>query len=256
MILTLDVGNSHIYGGVFENEVNILQFRKPSSYTISSDEMGVFFRSVLRENDIDPTAIKHIAVCSVVPDLDHSIRNCCLKYFKKNPFFLKSGIKTGISIKYKNPSEVGADRIANSIAATTTFKDQNLIIVDFGTATTFCAITKDRAYLGGVIAPGPRLWMESLEANTAKLPKVEIKKTNLTIGKTTVESIQTGIYFGHLGMTKEIISNIIRDEFSGEKPVVIGTGGFSRLFEDENIFDHIDSNLVHKGLLYALKMNI
>lgn len=256
MILALDVGNSHIYGGVFKDDKIILQFRKPSSYSISSDEMGVFFRSVLRENDIDPGEIDHISVCSVVPDIDHSIRNCCLKYFKKTPFFLKAGIKTGISIKYKNPSEVGADRIANSIAATQAFPNENIIIVDFGTATTFCVINKDRHYIGGAIAPGPRLWMESLEQNTAKLPKVEIVKSSMSIGKSTVESIQTGIYYGHLGMTKELIANITKNEFNGERPIVIGTGGFSSLFESEKIFDHIDTNLVHKGLFLALKMNI
>jgi type III pantothenate kinase len=178
MILSLDVGNTTIHGGVFDGDTLKAQFRRTSEFRASSDELGIFLRSVLRENDIDPTQITHIAICSVVPDAIHSLRNACLKYFKINPFLLQAGVKTGLKIKYRNPLEVGADRIANSIAGTLLYPDKNLLIVDFGTATTFCAITKEKDYLGGVIIAGLKISMEALETKTAKLPSVPVSTTD------------------------------------------------------------------------------
>lgn len=255
MILCLDVGNSQIYGGVVNNEEIIKTFRHSTASKSSSDEIGLFLRSVLRENATDPDAINKIAISSVVPDLIYSLRNACRKYFDLNPFVLQAGVKTGLKIKYRNPLEVGADRIANSIAAVNKYPNRDLIIVDFGTATTFCAITKDRDYLGGAIVPGLRVAMESLEAKTAKLPTVEIVKSKFAVGRSTVESIQTGLYHSHLFTTKGMIEKITNENFS-EKPIVLGTGGFSRLYEDENLFDEIHSNLVLEGLYIALKNNI
>lgn len=255
MILALDVGNSQIYGGVFEKDDLKFRFRKTSKSGSSSDETGVFLRQVLRENGVDPSEIRQIVLCSVVPDVVHSIRNACKKYFNMSPFVLQAGVKTGLRIQYRNPLEVGADRIANSIAATHLYPNKNLIIVDLGTATTFCAIAKNRDYMGGSIIAGLRLNMEALESNTAKLPSVEIVACKETLGRSTVESIQSGLYFGHLGAMKELASRISKESFDGEKPFVIGTGGFSSLFEDEDIFDVIQPDLVLKGLLLALKMN-
>ena len=166
MILALDVGNSQIYGGVFEKDKLVFQFRRSSRDGVSSDELGVFFHTVLSTNGIDPKKIHHVATCSVVPELIHSIRGSCQKYFSTTPFVLQAGVKTGLKIKYRNPLEVGADRIANAIAATHQFPNQPLIIVDFGTATTFDVVTAERDYLGGLIVPGFRLAMESLESGT------------------------------------------------------------------------------------------
>lgn len=151
MVLCLDVGNTQIHGGVFNKEELILQFRRTSRQHYSSDELGVFFRTVLRENNIEPEVIKRISVCSVVPDINHSLRSACLKYFRTEPFFLKPGVKTGLKIKYRNPLEVGTDRIANAIAVTHLYPNKNIIVVDFGTATTFCVISKSKEYLGGII---------------------------------------------------------------------------------------------------------
>jgi type III pantothenate kinase len=255
MILTLDIGNSQIYGGVFDKEDIKVRFRKNSKGGASSDEIGIFLRSVLRENDIDPSKIKQIAMCSVVPDVVHSLKNACKKYFNINPFVLQAGVKTGLKINYRNPVEVGADRIANAIAATHLFPKKDLIVVDLGTATTFCAINQDKEYLGGSIVAGQRLNMEALESKTAKLPTVEIISAKETLGRSTVESIQSGLYFGHVGMMKEISKNLSKECFSGEKPYIIGTGGFSGLFEKEKVFDTVQPDLVLKGLLIALKMN-
>lgn len=255
MVLCLDVGNTQIHGGVFKREELIIQFRRTSRQHYSSDELGVFFRNVLRENNIEPGVINRISVCSVVPDINHSLRSACLKYFNTEPFFLKPGTKTGLKIKYRNPLEVGTDRIANAIAVTHLYPNKNIIVVDFGTATTFCVISKEKEYLGGIILPGIRISMEALESNTAQLPIVEIKKIDDVVGKSTVESIQSGLFYGHIGITKEINSRIANESFKGEEVLIIGTGGFSRLFENENLFDHIIPTLVLQGLYYAYLMN-
>ncbi len=255
MVLCIDVGNTQIHGGVFDGEVLAAQFRKTSRQQFSSDEAGVFLRSVLRENKIDPDSIKDISICSVVPDLNHSLRSACLKYFNIEPFFLKPGVKTGLKIKYRNPLEVGADRIANAIAATHLYPNKNLIVVDFGTATTFCVISSAKEYLGGIILPGIKISMEALESHTAQLPIVEIKKVEEVVGKSTVESIQSGLYHGQIGMVRELKTKITNEAFKDEEPIVLATGGFSRLFEEEKLFKEILPTLVLKGLFYAYKMN-
>ena len=255
MILCLDVGNTQIVGGVFDGDDLAVQFRVTSTAKPSSDELGIFLRSALRENGIDPARIEQIAFCSVVPDIVHSLRNAFRKYFDVEPFVLQAGVKTGLKIRYRNPLEVGSDRIADAIAATYMFPDQNLIIVDFGTATTVEAVTRERDYLGGMIMPGLRLAMESLEANTAKLPAVEIISPKTIVGRSTSESIQSGLYFGHLGAILYAIERITNEEFGGERPMVISTGGFSSLFRDLHIFDHTLPDLLLRGLLHALRMN-
>ena len=255
MILTIDVGNTQILGGLFDKNELVLQFRKTTKQTFSSDEVGIFLRSVLRENDFDPSDIEYVAICSVVPDRNHSLLSGIRKYFIPDPFLLEAGVKTGLKIKYKNPHEVGSDRIANAVAATKQYPNQNIIIVDFGTATTFCVISKSSEYLGGVIIPGIRISMEGLEKQTAKLPRVEIKSIESSYGKTTIESIQIGLYSGQIGMIKEITKNIVNEAFQGIKPIIIGTGGFSTLFANSELFDVVDSNLVLNGLYETLKMN-
>jgi type III pantothenate kinase len=255
MILCLDVGNSQIYGGVFDGDKINVRFRKISKTGASSDELGLFLRTVLRENGIDPENIKQIAICSVVPDIVHSLKNCCQKYFKINPFILAAGAKTGLKIKYKNPLELGADRIANAIGATLLYPKKNLIVIDFGTATTFCAINREKEYLGGLIMPGLRLSMEALESKTSRLPAVEIIAPKELVGRSTVENIQAGLYYGNLAIIKDISRRIREDYLNDEKAMVIGTGGFSRLFEKEKVFDALLPDLILIGMKHALKLN-
>lgn len=260
MILSLDVGNTTIHGGVFDGDQLLMQFRRTSEFRASSDELGVFLRSVLRENSIDPSRIDKIAICSVVPDAIHSLRNACVKYFGVNPFLLQAGVKTGLKVKYRNPIEVGADRIANAIAGTHLYPNENLLIVDFGTATTFCAVNREKEYLGGVIIAGMRISMEALETKTAKLPSVEIVSMREALGRSTVESIQSGLYYGQVGTVREINRKLIDECFAddvkaGSKPRVLATGGFAGLFEKEGLFDEIIPDLVLKGLNLALRMN-
>lgn len=255
MILCLDVGNSQIFGGVFQDNDLIFNFRANSQQGTSSDQIGVFLKSVLRENHIDSNKIQKVAIASVVPSIDYSLRSAVLKYLKIEPFFLKAGVKTGLKIKYHNPLEVGADRIADAIAASHQFPNRNIIIGDFGTASVFCAINKNKEYLGGAILPGMRLSMEALAHNTAKLHSVEIINPENVVGRSTTESIQSGLYFGHLGAIKEFTTRITSTHFQNETPIIIGTGGFSHLFADEKLFTIIVPDLVLLGLKIALNLN-
>lgn len=257
MILALDVGNSQIYGGLYDGEKRLFHFRRSSRDGASSDEMGLFLRSVIRENGADPRHVERIAICTVVPAGLHSLRGACVKYFDREPFVLQAGVRTGLRIKYRNPVEVGADRIANAIGATELFPGKNLIVIDFGTATTFCAVTAEKDYLGGMIVPGLRLMMEALGTKTAKLPSVEIVAPPEIVGRSTVESIQSGLYFGTLGMIREVSREIRSKYFEpSTETLVVGTGGFSHLFEKEGIFDRHVPDLVLTGLIHALKKNL
>jgi type III pantothenate kinase len=255
MLLALDVGNTQIFCGVFVDDELKVQFRRTSTTRSSSDELGVFLRAALRENDVDPAAIDMVVACSVVPDLNYSINACCQKYFGVEPLMLRPGIKTGLKIRYKDPKEVGADRIADAMGAVKLYPDRNLIIVDFGTATTVCAVTKAREFLGGNIVPGVRLAMDALETRTAQLPSVEIRPMRSAIGKTTIESIQSGLYWSNVGMVRELVKRITEEVFEDEPPLVIGTGGFAHLFDREDLFDAVVPDLILEGLLEALRLN-
>lgn len=256
MLLCLDVGNTHILGGVFDKDSLLARFRYATHLIGTADQLGIFLINILRVNGIDPEKITATAVASVVPSCDFTLRHTISLYFNSSYFVLQSGVKTGLNIKYKNPNEVGADRIANAIGAVSAFPNKNIIIVDMGTATTLCAISKKRDYLGGVIYPGMRLGMESLKLNTAKLMEVDIEMISSRIGRTTRESIQTGLYYGQLGALKEIIGGIKNEVFADEPVTVVGTGGFAQLYKDKVLFDEIVPDLVLKGLCKAYEYSL
>ena len=255
MLLCLDVGNSQILGGVYDGVDLKATFRRASSIRASSDEFGIFFRTVLRENLIDPEAIDMAGICSVVPDVVHSLRNCFRKYFRFEPFVLQPGVKTGLKIQYRNPLEVGADKIANALGGMTRFPGRNLLIVDFGTATTLCAITKNKEYLGGVITPGIHSSMAMLESKTARLPAVEIVKPAEVLGRSSVESIQSGLYHGALATVRWLTKSITDEQFANDRPVVLGTGGYGRLFAQEHLFDAFVPELPLIGLKRAVELS-
>ncbi|MBX3709418.1 MAG: type III pantothenate kinase [Gammaproteobacteria bacterium] len=251
MLLGLDIGNTHILGGVFDQDHLVARFRYATHLIGTADQFGIFLVNILQINNIKLEDISATAVSSVVPSCDYTIRHTISLYIKSPYFMLRAGVKTGLNIKYKNPNEVGADRIANAIGAVNAFPNKNLIIVDMGTATTLDAITKRRDYLGGAILPGMRLGMESLRTNTAKLMEVDIEKPSTYIGRTTRESIQTGLYYGQLGALKEIILGMKHEVFHAEPTLIIGTGGFSQLFKEKALFDVILPDLVLQGLCKA-----
>ena len=255
MLLCLDIGNTQIHGGVFDGDALRCQFRKSSQPLGSTDELGIFFVSVLRENGIDPRSIGSVAVCSVVPAALHPIRGASKQYFGREPFVLQAGVKTGLKVRYRNPLEVGADRIAGAIAAIQRSPSTNLIVVDCGTATTFDVVTSGGDYLGGVILPGVGVSAETLASRTAKLPRVEIARPESVLGRSTVESIQSGLYHGHTGAIRHIVEGLAREAFGGKRPHVVGTGGFARMLEEEHLFDEIVPELVLLGLWHAERLN-
>ena len=255
MILTLDVGNSELFGGLFDGHDLTLRFRKTARPSVSSDELGLFLRHVLHENHADPSRVDQIALCSVVPEAIYSLRSCCRKYFGIDPLVLQAGAKTGLKIRYRNPLEVGPDRIAHASGGMHLHPGRNLIIVDFGTATTLDVVNASRDYLGGIIMAGLRMAMGALEANTARLPTVEIVPPSTLVGRSTIESIQSGLFFGNRATIRELTREIREQAFRGEPAVVIGTGGLSRLFENEGLFDVLLPDLVLVGLRQALSLN-
>ena len=191
----------------------------------------------------------------MVPEVLYPSNACCQKYFNLEPFVLQAGVKTGLQIVYRSPLEVGADRIANAIAVTHLFPGQNAIIIDLGTATTFCAISATKQYLGGVIMPGMKMSMKALESGASKLGSVEIVERQQVLGKTTNESIQSGLFYGARGAMKEIIEGLTQGAFKGQQPIIIGTGGFTSVFRNANIFNEILPDLVLKRLYLAHKIN-
>ncbi len=255
MILCLDIGNTHIYAGIFIDDEIKLRFRYPSVQTCTSDVLGLFLRDVLRENGFHPDDVDAISLCSVVPSLDYSVNSACRKYFNLTPLELKPGIKTGINLEVKNPLEVGADRIANAVAAVNHFPHKNIIVIDFGTATTICAINKDKAYLGGAIMPGLKVSMESLASSAAKLSTVDIVEPEHALGKSTQANIQAGIYYGQLGGIKAIIARLQETTFTKEPPVILATGGYAHLFAGKKLFSVSIPDLVLHGLRLIWEKN-
>lgn len=256
-MLCLDVGNTQIYGGVFNETGEIIhRFRMTTSTVKTSDEIGIFLKSVLIQNEVDISKIQRVGVCSVVPQQDYSLKNAILKYFKVQPFFLEAGVKTGVQIKSSNPKEVGADRIATAIAGAHLFENRNLIIVDFGTATTVDVVASNKDYLGGVILAGVRLNADALGLRTAKLPSVQIQKPEKIVGRTTVECIQSGLFYGTVGSIKEIVSRIKDESFANSETYVVATGGFAGFFKGEGLFDLEAPDLVLDGLRICYLKNI
>lgn len=255
MLLCLDVGNTQIFGGLFDAHHQLNMRFRLSSKSQTSDEFAIFLIQVLKENQIQPKEVKKIAISSVVPHLDYSIRAACIKYFSITPFFIHSQMKTTLDIQYIQARELGADRIANAIAAIEMFPKENIIIIDFGTAMTFCAINDNSVYLGGSIFPGMRLLVDTLAKNTAKLPVVEVIPMSHAVAKTTVTGIQSGIYFGTLGACRELIKHYREEVFHHQPVKIIATGGFSGLFEKTGIYDEHVPDLILHGIRLGAKEN-
>lgn len=254
MIICLDIGNSQIYGGVFDESGLLLRFRHKTETENSADQLGVFLKTVLRENDILPTAVKRIAICSVVPSVDFSVRAACKKYFNIEPFFLETGAKTGILIKTKNPAETGSDLIASAIGAVTKYPNTNIVVADFGTVTTYTYISKNKEFLGATFLPGFRLSMNVL-GKAAKLFSVEIMKPGALMGRSTAECIQSGLYYQQLGVLREVISRASDEIFNKEKFMLIATGGFACFLNEEKLFDVVDPDIILEGLKIVLDKN-
>jgi len=254
MLLALDVGNTQIFAGVFDKDL-LFRFRKSSQVIFTADELGLFLRQILREHEVSPNDITAIAVSSVVPDLSHTIATCARKYFGVEPFFIRSGIKTGIKITTVYGEKLGADRLSDLVGAQQIRPDENLIVLDFGTANTYDALSKDKEYKGGCITAGLGTRLKALCLHTALLPKVEIVQVRQAGGLSTEEQMQAGLYYGQLGELKELVYRLRLEAFKKEKAVVIATGGFARLFEKCGLFDIYEPDLVLHGIKKLWQMN-
>lgn len=254
MLLVIDVGNSNIVLGVYERKKLLAHWRLGTDRERTSDEFGIYFMGFFNHQGLKVEDIEAVIIASVVPQIMYSLEHAVRKYFKHEPMIVGPGIKTGINIKYENPREVGADRIADAVAAHELYGG-SLIVIDFGTATTFSAIASKGEFLGGVICPGIKISAEALFQKTAKLPRVELVRTDTVIGKNTAVSIQAGILYGYVGQVNHIVSKM-KMEMKDENIRVIATGGLARLIAVESgIIDEINPTLTLEGLRFIFEKN-
>ena len=240
--------------GIYENNELIKNWRINTDKEKTSDEYGMIIRNLFQHDNVDMDAIEDVIISSVVPSVMHALENFCIKYCNKEPKIVGPGIKTGLNIKYDNPKQVGADRIVNAVAGIEKY-GYPLIIVDFGTATTFCAISEKGEYLGGTIAPGIKISSEALFQRASKLPRVELVKPGLSICKNTVSAMQAGIIYGYVGLVDKII-DMMKMELHNDSIKVIATGGLAPLISSETkSIDNIDKFLTLDGLKLIYEKN-
>ncbi len=246
MLLAIDVGNTNTVLGAFEGDRLLDHWRVETHRSRTSDEYGILLTQLFGWSRLEPTAVRDVVVSCVVPTLQLSIETMCERFFKRRPLFIGPGVKTGMPILYDNPREVGADRVVNAVAAFEKHRS-GLIIVDFGTATTFDAVSPKGEYLGGSISPGVIISMDALFSHAAKLPRVEFARPPHVVGRNTVHSIQSGLVFGYVGMVDGICQRMIKE--LGFPIRVVATGGLAPLVASESqLIAEVDELLTLQGL--------
>ena len=270
MLLVIDVGNTNTVLGVFARvakvhageeaphaaryERLVAQWRVSTIWNHTVDEYGVLFRSLFAMDDLDVSGIHGIIISSVVPPLDSTLRQVCERYFKLKPLFVEPGVKTGMPVQYENPAEVGADRIVNGVAAFEKYGGP-CVVVDFGTATTFDCVSPKGEYMGGVICPGIGISADALFQRTARLPRVDIRKPARVVGTTTVGSLQSGLYYGYLGLVDGILEELLAE--MGKDTKVIATGGLASMIGTESKYiKTVDDHLTLEGLRIIYERNM
>lgn len=259
MLLAIDVGNTNIVLGVFrEGDWELLHsWRLPTLRERTADELGILVTSLCAHHRIPTREVSGVVMASVVPPLTSTMTAMVLDYFGRVPLNVDPAVNGGMPILYDNPAEVGADRVVNGIAAYDAYGADGtrpLIVVDFGTATTFDAISARGEYLGGVICPGPQISADALFQRAARLPRIDVLKPRRVIGRTTVESMQSGLFWGYVDMVQGLVGRM-RAELGGD-PVVVATGGLAVLVAPEaGCIDHVDAELTLRGLRIVWERN-
>ncbi|MFP5205527.1 MAG: type III pantothenate kinase [Acidobacteriota bacterium] len=257
MLLALDVGNTNTVLGIYRLEGEkpelIAHWRITTHRAQTVDEYGVFFVNLFEMHGMSPSQVHHIIIASVVPPVDSTLRQVCEQYFNVQPMFVEPGIKTGMQMRIDNPTELGADRLCDCVAAYELYGGP-CIVVDFGTATKFEVISEKGEYLGGAIAPGLGLSADALFARAAKLSRVEIKRPPKAIGTNTITHLQSGLYFGYIGLVDGILERILTE--TAGKPRIIATGGLARMIAPDSRYIHeINDMLTIEGLRILWERN-
>ncbi len=253
MIFTMDIGNTNMKTALFDGDQMVNYWRVSTNKQYTSDEYGILLCNLFAHEGVDPTQVEGIAISSVAPTINFTIEHMCRNYFHQAPMFVGPGIKTGINIRYENPRELGSDRIANAVAAYAEY-GAPCIFIDFGSATTFGVVDEGGAFLGGCICPGVKLASEALVTGTAKLPRFELTRPDRVIGRTTLTNLQSGMYYGYVGLVRNIVRKMKQE--LGREATVVATGGMALLFsEDAKCIDKLDGLLTLKGLRLIYERN-
>jgi type III pantothenate kinase len=246
VLLAIDVGNTNTVVGAFDGARLRHHWRIETSHTRTSDEYGILLRQLFGADGLDPARVDAVAISSVVPPLAFTLQQMSRRYFGLDPLFVGPGVKTGMPILYDNPREVGADRVVNAVAAYERWRT-GLIVVDFGTATTFDAVSPKGEYLGGAICPGIAISMDALFRSASKLPRVEFARPAQVVGKNTVASMQSGLVYGYVGLVDGICARMV-DEL-GFQPKIVATGGLAPLIAGvSKAISEVDEHLTLDGL--------
>ena len=256
MLLVFDIGNSNIVMGTYEGKILKHHWRISTDRQKTGDEYGILINDLFRYQGIELSDVKDIIISSVVPPLLVPFAKMCERYFNIKPLIVGQGLKIGLQLRYENPKEIGADRIVNAVAAYDRYAHlkKPMIIIDFGTATTFCALLPNGEYLGGAICPGIGISSEALFQRTAKLPRIELIPPKKAICGNTVDAMRSGIMFGYYGLIKEIVSRM-KKELGGDA-LVIATGGFGNtMAQGTDCIDEVDQMLTLEGLRIIFEKN-